>query len=129
MLIFGTVTGTRKAAVPNIVGLAVSTAQTTLSNLGLLYSDTGDTATTNSALNNTVYTQGTAAETVVLLGTTIGYNNYVFAFFSFFGFTPFGFTPFGFTPFAFTPFGFTPFGFTPFGFTPFGFTPFGFSPY
>jgi hypothetical protein len=122
--------GSRKNSVPNVVGVAKTTAETDLTNAGFVYNTTNEN-TGNTGLNNTIKSQSVAAGEVQAIGTNVNLVNYTFSFapFGAFGFTPFGFTPFGFTPFG--AFGFTPFGFTPFGFTPFGafgFTPFGFTP-
>jgi len=119
--------GSRKNSVPNVVGVAKTTAETNLTNAGFVYNTTNEN-TTDSNLNNTIKSQDITAGEVRSIGTNVNLVNYTFSFtpFGAFGFTPFG--AFGFTPFGFTPFGFTPFGFTPFGFTPFGFTPFGFTP-
>ena len=116
--------GSRKNSVPNVVGVAKTTAETNLTNAGFVYNTTNEN-TTDSNLNNTIKSQDITAGEVRSIGTNVNLVNYTFSFVPF-GFTPFG--AFGFTPFGFTPFGFTPFGFTPFGFTPFGFTPFGFTP-
>lgn len=121
--------GSRKNSVPNVVGVAKTTAETNLTNAGFVYNTTNEN-TTDSNLNNTIKSQDITAGEVRSIGTNINLVNYTFSFtpFGAFGFTPFG--AFGFTPFGFTPFGFTPFGFTPFGFTPFGFTPvFSFTPF
>ena len=121
--------GSRKNSVPNVVGVAKTTAETNLTNAGFVYNTTNEN-TGDAGLNNTIKSQSVAAGEVQAIGTNVNLVNYTFSFtpFGAFGFTPFGFTPFGFTPFGFTPFGFTPvtaFGFTPFGFTPvFSFTPF-----
>ena len=119
--------GSRKNSIPNVVGNAKTTAQTTITNAGFTYTITNEN-TTDANLNETIKSQDITAGEVRSIGTNVGLVNYTFSFtpFGAFGFTPFG--AFGFTPFGFTPFGFTPFGFTPFGFTPFGFTPFGFTP-
>lgn len=121
--------GSRKNSVPNVVGVAKTTAETNLTNAGFVYNTTNEN-TTDSNLNNTIKSQDITAGEVRSIGTNVNLVNYTFSFtpFGAFGFTPFG--AFGFTPFGFTPFGFTPFGFTPFGFTPFGFTPvFSFTPF
>jgi hypothetical protein len=121
--------GSRKNSVPNVVGVAKTTAETNLTNAGFVYNTTNEN-TTDSNLNNTIKSQDITAGEVRSIGTNVNLVNYTFSFtpFGAFGFTPFG--AFGFTPFGFTPFGFTPFGFTPFGFTPFGFTPvFSFAPF
>jgi hypothetical protein len=111
--------GSRKNSVPNVVGVAKTTAETNLTNAGFVYNTTNEN-TTDAGQNNTIKTQSIAAGEVQAIGTNVNLVNYTFSF------TPFG--AFGFTPFG--AFGFTPFGFTPFGFTPFGFTPgpFTFSP-
>lgn len=110
--------GSRKNSVPNVVGVAKTTAETNLTNAGFVYNTTNEN-TTDSNLDNTIKSQDIPAGEVKTIGTNINLVNYTFSF------TPFG--AFGFTPFG--AFGFTPFGFTPFGFTPFGFTPvFTFSP-
>jgi hypothetical protein len=121
--------GSRKNSIPNVVGVAKTTAETNLTNAGFVYNTTNEN-TTDSNLNNTIKSQDITAGEVRSIGTNVNLVNYTFSFtpFGAFGFTPFG--AFGFTPFGFTPFGFTPFGFTPFGFTPFGFTPvFSFTPF
>jgi hypothetical protein len=117
--------GSRKNSVPNVVGVAKTTAETNLTNAGFVYNTTNEN-TANAGENNTIKSQSVAAGEVQAIGTNVNLVNYTFSFtpFGAFGFTPFG--AFGFTPFG--AFGFTPFGFTPFGFTPFGFTPFGFTP-
>jgi hypothetical protein len=121
--------GSRKNSVPNVVGVAKTTAETNLTNAGFVYNTTNEN-TENAGLNNTIKSQDITAGEVRSIGTNVNLVNYTFSFtpFGAFGFTPFG--AFGFTPFGITPFGFTPFGFTPFGFTPFGFTPvFSFTPF
>jgi len=112
--------GSRKNSIPNVVGVAKTTAETNLTNAGFVYNTTNEN-TSDLGLNNTIKTQSIAAGEVQTVGTNVNLVNYTFSFtpFGAFGFTPFG--AFGFTPFGFTPFGFTPFG--AFGFTPFGFTP------
>ena len=121
--------GSRKNSIPNVVGVAKTTAETNLTNAGFVYNTTNEN-TADAGLNNKIKSQSITAGEVQAIGTNVNLVNYTFSFtpFGAFGFTPFGFTPFGFTPFGFTPFGFTPvtqFGFTPFGFTPvFSFTPF-----
>jgi hypothetical protein len=106
--------GSRKNSIPNVVGQAKSTAETTITNAGFTYVTTNENTGDNN-LNNTIKSQDIAGGEVKSLGTNVNLVNYTFSF------TPFG--AFGFTPFGFTPFGFTPFGFTPFGFTPFSFSP------
>lgn len=102
--------GARKNSVPNVVGAAKTTAQTTITNAGFTYTITNEN-TSNAALNETIKSQDIAGGEVRALGTNVNLVNYTFSF------TPFG--AFGFTPFGFTPFGFTPFGFTPvFSFSP-----------
>jgi hypothetical protein len=121
--------GSRKNSIPNVVGVAKTTAETNLTNAGFVYNTTNEN-TGDAGLNNTIKSQSVTAGEVQAIGTNVNLVNYTFSFtpFGAFGFTPFG--AFGFTPFGFTPFGFTPFGFTPFGFTPFGFTPvFSFTPF
>jgi hypothetical protein len=127
--------GSRKNSIPNVVGVAKTTAETNLTNAGFVYNTTNEN-TGDAGLNNTIKSQSIVAGEVQAVGTNVNLVNYTFSFtpFGAFGFTPFGFTPvvaFGFTPvvsFGFTPFGFTPFGFTPvFSFAPnpgpFSFTP------
>jgi hypothetical protein len=99
--------GARKNSVPNVVGSAKTTAQTTITNAGFTYIITNEN-TANSALNETIKSQDIPGGEVRSLGTNINLVNYTFSF------TPFG--AFGFTPFG--AFGFTPFGFTPFTFSP-----------
>jgi hypothetical protein len=118
--------GSRKNSVPNVVGVAKTTAETNLTNAGFVYNTTNEN-TGDAGLNNKIKSQSITAGEVQAIGTNVNLVNYTFSFtpFGAFGFTPFGFTPFGFTPV--TAFGFTPFGFTPvFSFTPFSvfsFTP------
>ena len=116
--------GSRKNSVPNVVGVAKTTAETDLTNAGFNYNTT-NVNTSDAGQNNTIKTQDIPAGEVKPIGTTVNLENQTFSFtpFGAFGFTPFA--AFGFTPFA--AFGFTPFG--AFGFTPFGFTPvFSFAP-
>ena len=102
--------GARKNSVPNVVGAAKTTAQTTITNAGFTYTITNEN-TSDAGLNETIKSQDIAGGEVRALGTNVNLVNYTFSF------TPFG--AFGFTPFGFTPFGFTPFGFTPvFSFSP-----------
>ncbi len=113
-----------KNVIPNLVGMTRTTAQSLLSSLGFIYTETSEN-TENEAENNTVSSQGINAGNTELLGTNVPYTYKTFSFAPF-GFTPFSFTPFG--AFAFTPVGFSfvTFSFTPFG--AFGFVNFGFSP-
>jgi hypothetical protein len=94
----------RRATIPNVVGQNKTTAESTLSALGINYSTT-DENTADNELNNTIKSQSIPSGNVVALGTTVNLVNYTFSFtpFGAFGFTPFGFTPFGFTPFSFAP--------------------------
>jgi hypothetical protein len=94
--------GSRKNSVPNVVGVAKTTAETNLTNAGFVYNTTNEN-TADSGQNNTIKTQSIAAGEVQPIGTNVNLVNYTFSF------TPFG--AFGFTPFS--AFGFTPFGFTP----------------
>ena len=94
--------GARKNNIPNVVGVAKTTAQTTITNAGFTYVITNEN-TTNANLNETIKSQDIPAGEVRSLGTNINLVNYTFSF------TPFG--AFGFTPFAFTPvFAFAPQG-------------------
>lgn len=95
----------RRNTIPNLVGQALSFAQSTLTSLGFNYNVTNESTGDNN-LNNTIKSQDIVGDAA--LGTTVNLVNNTFSF------TPFG--AFGFTPFGFTPFGFTPFG--AFGFTP-----------
>lgn len=97
-----------KNAIPNIVGLTRTTANSLLTSLGFKYTETVESTSTIGNDDSLVRGQDIAQDTVKPLDTTINATVYQF------GFTPFGFTPFGFTPFA--AFAFTPFG--AFGFTP-----------
>ena len=97
--------GARKNSVPNVVGSAKTTAQTTITNAGFTYTITNEN-TSNAGLNETIKSQDIAGGEVRALGTNVNLVNYTFSFtpFGAFGFTPFGFTPFGFTPiFTFSP--------------------------
>ena len=97
-----------KNAIPNIVGLTRTTANSLLTSLGFKYTETVEATSTIGNDDSLVRGQDIVQDTVKPLDTTINATVYQF------GFTPFGFTPFGFTPFA--AFGFTPFA--AFGFTP-----------
>jgi hypothetical protein len=97
-----------KNAIPNIVGLTRTTANSLLTSLGFKYTETVQGTSSIGNDDSLVRGQDISANTVKPLDTTINATVYQF------GFTPFGFTPFGFTPFA--AFGFTPF--SAFGFTP-----------
>ncbi len=97
-----------KNAIPNIVGLTRTTANSLLTSLGFKYTETVQATSTIGNDDSLVRGQDIAQDTVKPLDTTINATVYQF------GFTPFGFTPFGFTPFA--AFAFTPF--SAFGFTP-----------
>ena len=54
--------GIRKTSVPNIVGVARSTYQTTLTNAGLTYTESSQT-TSDSSLDQKCVSQGTASDT------------------------------------------------------------------
>lgn len=97
-----------KNAIPNIVGLTRTTANSLLTSLGFKYTETVQSTSTIGNDDSLVRGQDISQNTVKPLDTTVNATVYQF------GFTPFGFTPFGFTPFA--AFGFTPF--SAFGFTP-----------
>ena len=97
----------RRNNVPDVVGTAKTTAQTTITNAGFTYTITNEN-TTNTSLNDIIKSQDIPGGEVRPLGTNVNLVNYTFSF------TPFG--AFGFTPFG--AFGFTPFGFTPFTFSP-----------
>lgn len=70
--------GTRKVVVPDLSTSLIADAKTTLTNLGLNYSDTA-TNIGISADNNKVFEQSPAAGTVVIIGSTvsIGYYSYI----------------------------------------------------
>jgi hypothetical protein len=98
----------RRNSIPNLVGVAKTTAQSTLTGLGFNHNTTNEN-TDNASLNDTIKSQDIPAGTVEELGQVVNLVNYTF---SFTPFGAFGFTPFGFTPvFSFTPFG--AFAFTP----------------
>ena len=75
--------GSRKNSVPNVVGVAKTTAETNLANAGFVYNTTNEN-TTDSGQNNTIKTQSIAAGEVQPIGTNVNLVNYTFSF------TPFG---------------------------------------
>ena len=70
--------GRRKVSVPNLSGRTRSQAQSDLNAINLNYSESS-TNTSDSGLSNSIQSQGTAANTVVLFGDTVSfvYYNYV----------------------------------------------------
>ena len=68
----------RKITVPDLSGLTRSQAQSTLSSLGLIYSES-TTNTSNLSLSNTIYSQETSQGSTAVFGDSIPfvYYNYV----------------------------------------------------
>ena len=69
--------GIRKAGVPDLTGMTRTQYQAALTALGLTYTETS-TNTGNSALDQKINTQGTAAGTIVNLGTAVAVNYYIY---------------------------------------------------
>ena len=68
-------TGARKVNVPNLSGRTRSQAQSDLSSKGLNFSESS-TSTSDSGLNSLIQNQGTAADNVVLIGSTVSFVYY-----------------------------------------------------
>lgn len=134
---FGQIDDTDDVIIPNVIGVASSTAQSTITSLNLTWSTTTED-TSNSSLGGTVKSQSPAPGTAVEYYTAVSAVvwNYVapYSFVPVYGFVPvysfapvYGFVPpvYGFTPvYTFTPpvYGFTPpppvYGFSPYSFAP-----------
>ena len=67
--------GRRKVSVPSLVNLSKSQAESALAAKGLNYNQT-TTATSTPSLNLNVLSQGTPADTIVPIGTSIDFNYY-----------------------------------------------------
>ena len=135
---FGQIDDTDNVLVPNVIGVASSTAQSTITTLNLTWSTTSEN-TSNASLGGTVKSQSPAPGTAVEYYTAVSAVvwNYVapYSFVPVFGFAPvYSFTPvYGFAPvYSFTPpepvYSFIPvYGFTPpepvYGFSPYSFAP------
>jgi len=69
----------RKVAVPNLSGMNRTQYQAALTAVGLMFSETS-TTTSNSSLDQIINTQGTAAGTIVNIGTSISVNYYQYSY-------------------------------------------------
>ncbi len=134
---FGQIDDTDDVIIPNLIGVASSTAQSTIVSLNLTWSTTSEN-TSDPSLGGTVKSQSPAPGTAVEYYTAVSAVvwNYVapYSFVPVYGFVPvysfapvYGFVPavYGFTPvYTFTPavYGFTPAP-PPYGFTPYSFAP------
>jgi hypothetical protein len=122
---FGEIDTTDEVTVPNVIGFATATAQSTITALNLTWSTTTEN-TADSNLGGKVKSTSPVAGTAVKYYTEVSavIYNYVapYSFTPVYYFVPvYGFAPvYGFSPFFFTMpvYGFTPYTFTPYGFTP-----------
>ena len=106
--------GRRKTNVPNLSSRTRAQAQSDLSNKGLSFSESSIN-TSNSGLNNLIQSQGTTAESTVLIGSNVSFVYYTYV-----APTPVAPTPVTPTPVAPTP---TPTPVTPTPVTPTPVTP------
>lgn len=131
---FGQIDDTDNVLVPNVIGVASSTAESTITSLNLTWTTTSEN-TSDSNLGGKVKSQVPSAGTPVEYYTNVSAViwNYVapYSFVPVYSFAPvYGFVPpvYGFTPpppvYTFTPpvYGFTPppavYGFSPYSFAP-----------
>jgi hypothetical protein len=69
--------GIRKVTVPNLYGLTRTQAQSILSALGLIYSESS-TSTSNLVLDNTVASQDSSYNSTVLIGASVPFSYYYY---------------------------------------------------
>ncbi len=122
---FGEIDDTDEVLVPNVIGVASSTAQSTITGLNLAWTATEET-TSDSNLDGKVKSQSPVAGTPAEYYTTVSAVVYKYV-------APYSFTPvYYFVPvYSFAPvYGFAPYSFTPtvYTFTPYFFTPYNFAP-
>jgi len=73
----GSRVGIRKVTVPNLYGLTRTQAQSILSALGLIYSESS-TNTSDLVLDNTVASQDSSHNSTVLIGTSVPFSYYYY---------------------------------------------------
>lgn len=122
---FGEIDDTDEVLVPNVIGVASATAQSTVTGLNLTWATTTEN-TADETLNGKVKSQTPAPNTPAEYYTEVSavIYNYV---------APYSFTPvYYFVPvYSFAPvYGFAPYSFAPtvYTFTPYFFTPYNFAP-